>query len=592
MDFAEKLVAAANHDGVRVTELREGWSTEQVIFEHLATARQKPIKIVQETQATFCKSLADYYAFPARITMGRIMRAYLDQNNITQLELMFNVGHLRTLDRMDQFFPSAMQHGAQLQAKLTGQKKIDRLDKLQTVFEKVLNRARKSDDLIVYGDALGKHSLDHVIDLIEQEYDSKQVDRVVCGALANHLEGTNWREKLNRAVSLAEGTHDDRGLQFADELIAEILDGVAVIDEVFGGFQTAINAWKTYMQIVSGRLDKVPSYMSPDLPRLSALFAQHNLPATRQVFMSRIARGLASTQAISGDAREENRIAFVELVRELIEPTGLSGGPAMAEAVVLRTKTLLGEDGADLPIETAIRQALYLMPSQAGRLGVLLDLTPTGVGQKYDGVIRQQLLHLLNQLHTIFDLFPSDIQEDERLIGLEQLRDRLGMSVLHDDLRSSLSDSLVRLREAQNESGDDQVPEPSQSNQPEILVPSEKQVDGQRILSAGEVLFEEGDTGEEAYFILDGQLEISRKYGNKKQKLATVGKGEIVGEMSLIDSQPRMASAHAVERTTLLCISSSSLRGRMDKLAGDDQVLHFLIKTLVRRLRGLARNTE
>ena len=105
-------------------------------------------------------------------------------------------------------------------------------------------------------------------------------------------------------------------------------------------------------------------------------------------------------------------------------------------------------------------------------------------------------------------------------------------------------------------------------------------------------MFEEGEQGKEAYLIVDGVIEISRTHNGKTQHLAMLSKGEILGEMSLIDNQPRMASAKAVVATKLMCISEKNLHERLAKLAQNDQVLHFLLKTVVRRLRGLARNTE
>jgi len=595
MEFAEKLLVAGKYDGVRVTEQREGWSTERVVFEKANMGREKPLRIVPEAEAQFCTTLSDYYALPARLTMGRIMRAYLDQNSLSMLELLFHAGHLRSLDRMDKFFPSAIQHGAQLQAKLTGQTKMERLDKLQTVFDKVLTRARKSDDLIAYADFLERNDLDRAIALIEDEVGEKQVLRTIYGMLANHLEGGGWREKFKRAIALAETSQDQRALDFADELIAEILDGAAAIEELFGGFATPVEAWKTYMSIVSGRFTKAPGYMSPDIVRLNELFNRHALDATRQVLLRRISKGLGSTQALSKDGREKDRSDFVGLLRGLVEPTGLSGGPQMAEAMILRAKTLLGEDGTDLPIDTAIRQALYLMPSQAVRLGVLLDLTSSDLGQKYDGAIRQQLLHLLDALRSIYDLFPQDVQEDERLQGIDALRERLGMSVLGDDLKTSLSASLGKMAKA-NTAKPEPVPEPEPEPEPEETPSSPdqtpEQTEGELELAPGQVLFEEGEEGKAAYLVIDGVVEVSRIINDESRHLATLGRGEIVGEMALIDHQPRMASVKAVSAAKLMCISEKSLSDRMGKLAENDQVLHFLLKTVVRRLRGLARNSE
>lgn len=590
MDYAEKLLTTGKHDGVRVTEMRDGWAKERVVFERVSKGGEKPLKIDPTPDATFCKNLEAYYALPARLTMGRILRAYLDQNAITMLELLFHPGHLRALDRMDTFFPSALQHGAHLQAKLTGQSNADRMEKLQTVFSSVLKRARNNDASVRYAALMERHGLDTAVAQIESDVEVKQVRRSIYGMLADHLEGGGWRDKLKRAIDLAESATEVRSVEFADELIAEIFDGAAAIDEIFGGFGNPVDAWKTYVLIISGRFDKAPRYMSPDIERLNALFARCDLSATRRVLLKRISKGLGSTQALSNNGRDDDRSAFIGLVRDLIEPTGITGGPHMVEAVILRAKSLLGEEGDDLPIETAIRQALYLMPSQAARLGVLLDLTSSDLGQKHDGTIRQQLLHLLNELRSIYDLFPPDVNDEERVRGIDALRERLGMSALGDELKSTLSTSLGNLVDAEHMEDVIQRGATVDPSPPAPARPVSK--DGEMLLAEGDVLFEEGEQGKEAYLIVDGILEVSRTHNGKTQHLAMLSKGEIIGEMSLIDHQPRMASAKAVVATKLVCISDQDLQGRLGNLAKNDQVLHFLLKTLVRRLRGLARMTE
>ena len=591
MDYAEKLLNSAKYDGVRVTEMRDDWVREKVLFERFESGREKPLKIDPVPEATFCNTLEAYYELPARLTMGRILRAYLDRNTLTMLELLYHPGHLRALDRMDTFFPSAMQHGAQLQVKLTGQSKIERMDKLQTVFDKILNYARKNDASAHYAQILAAHGMERAIADIEAEIGDKKQRRAIYGMLADTLEGRGWREKLTIAIGMAETATEQRAVAFADELIAELLDGVVAVQDIFGGFATPIEAWKTYMLIVSGRFDKVPKYMSPDLVRLSGLFAEHDLEATRMVLMRRIAKGLGSTQALSKEGRNEDRNSFIGLVRDLIEPTGISGGPSMVEAVVLRAKTLLGEDGADLPTETAIRQALYLMPSQAARLGVLLDLTGSELGQKHDLTIRQQLLHLLNELRSIYDLFPPDVNDEERVRGVDALRERLGMSTLQDDIKDTLSTSLVNIANGGGQILPSDVKKSNADTTPRTKKRHAVQ-DGELVLAKDDVLFEEGEEGTEAYLIADGVLEVYRTHNGKKQHLAMLSKGEIIGEMSLIDHQPRMASAIAMVDTKLVVISDANLQGRLTKLAKDDQVLHFLLKTMVRRLRGLARITE
>ena len=74
--------------------------------------------------------------------------------------------------------------------------------------------------------------------------------------------------------------------------------------------------------------------------------------------------------------------------------------------------------------------------------------------------------------------------------------------------------------------------------------------------------------------------------------LATLDRGEIIGEMSLIDNSPRMASARALTDLKLSTITRDSLQGRLDRLEENDRVLRRLIAVLVSRIRGQAQSPE
>ena len=62
---------------------------------------------------------------------------------------------------------------------------------------------------------------------------------------------------------------------------------------------------------------------------------------------------------------------------------------------------------------------------------------------------------------------------------------------------------------------------------------------------AGEVIFHENDEGDVAYIIDQGRVEVTKKLEGKEIHLSTLNAGEIFGEMALIDSSLRMASAEA-----------------------------------------------
>lgn len=60
---------------------------------------------------------------------------------------------------------------------------------------------------------------------------------------------------------------------------------------------------------------------------------------------------------------------------------------------------------------------------------------------------------------------------------------------------------------------------------------------------AGEIVFDEGDDGEAIYAIVSGEVEILRAEGERQQRLALLGAGEVFGELALLDQAPRAAQA-------------------------------------------------
>lgn len=116
--------------------------------------------------------------------------------------------------------------------------------------------------------------------------------------------------------------------------------------------------------------------------------------------------------------------------------------------------------------------------------------------------------------------------------------------------------------------------------------PASERVLPRRTLMSGELVFEEGDLPDGAYLIQDGEVEIFRVDGVKQMNVATLGRGDIFGELSLIDGKPRAACARAISASQLLVIGPEDMAARMAQLGNTDKVLHRLIGIFVDRLRG------
>lgn len=77
-----------------------------------------------------------------------------------------------------------------------------------------------------------------------------------------------------------------------------------------------------------------------------------------------------------------------------------------------------------------------------------------------------------------------------------------------------------------------------------------------RLFDAGAVVFREDDPGSEMYLIIQGSVEIRKATGPSSNKTLTVlGKGDLFGEMAIIEKKPRSATAVAVEPSKLLVLN-------------------------------------
>ncbi len=80
-----------------------------------------------------------------------------------------------------------------------------------------------------------------------------------------------------------------------------------------------------------------------------------------------------------------------------------------------------------------------------------------------------------------------------------------------------------------------------------------KFVKDQQAFSAGEVIFKEDDTGDYAFVVIEGEVDITLK----GHLLETVGSGGLIGEMALIDDQTRSGTATARTDVKLVKIDKS-----------------------------------
>ena len=103
------------------------------------------------------------------------------------------------------------------------------------------------------------------------------------------------------------------------------------------------------------------------------------------------------------------------------------------------------------------------------------------------------------------------------------------------------------------------------------------------VLPEGELLFAEGDRGDKAYIIKEGQLEIIKQTSGREVLLAVRGEGDVIGEMALLEEAPRMASVRARVPTALITVRKEMLD---NLLASSPSAARAMLQTVLDRWRG------
>lgn len=104
-----------------------------------------------------------------------------------------------------------------------------------------------------------------------------------------------------------------------------------------------------------------------------------------------------------------------------------------------------------------------------------------------------------------------------------------------------------------------------------------------RSFANGSTIFKEGDAANCAYIVESGHVEIFKVVNGRRIHLGSVGPWGMFGELGLIDSSPRMASAYASDDCVCMVVSQASVAELMD---GAPQGLNTLIYSLVQIIRA------
>jgi CRP/FNR family transcriptional regulator, cyclic AMP receptor protein len=111
----------------------------------------------------------------------------------------------------------------------------------------------------------------------------------------------------------------------------------------------------------------------------------------------------------------------------------------------------------------------------------------------------------------------------------------------------------------------------------------------ERTYHRGSLMFIEGETSTEMYIIKSGKIRILKQEGESTVELAVLGPGSVLGELALLDHQPRTATAQVIEDVAAAVIDEGLFTRT---LAVIPPWLKDIIMEVVKRLRITMKKTS
>jgi CRP-like cAMP-binding protein len=85
----------------------------------------------------------------------------------------------------------------------------------------------------------------------------------------------------------------------------------------------------------------------------------------------------------------------------------------------------------------------------------------------------------------------------------------------------------------------------------------------------GEIIIEEGKSGDWVCIVLEGSVEVSKTVSGGKFVLGKLGRGEIFGELALLGAVKRTATVRAMGETIIGIIDREFLDKELNKMSSD-----------------------
>lgn len=459
--LAKSLLSNGAFEGVKILKirLRGDAESETVIFSEMREAVVNDrIQVVSIEEASWCDKLEECYLPPARATIGRVLRQYLDKQVITPIEMMHSHREMKRIADFDNLMPSAVGRVASVQARdnpAGGDAKV-RSNLMYDWAGKITDAARKVAETPNLP-KLENDSFDTCLAKIEKALPADRAGHasmvVLCQAT---ITTRSWLGKVEQLLTLLESCKHPSAAKAIDPIIADCFASTDAIRDLLGRQLNLANAMLTLIDLARGHMKGELKGDEEFVSQLNRHFASSGLlPESKEAILEGIRRQLRGRAPMTHGERPQQREAYRKVVLHLMGAKGsVLGGAAMADAIVLGNARFI-EEGGETGRKLAISTVPSIMDAQADKARIILAALQGKIAAEQAETLTRQAMDIVRRAQKFTDLVKPEQAPPERLRSVAQLQEALiATQLIPEPNRSNYIEKLDNLlTDFLNESG-------------------------------------------------------------------------------------------------------------------------------------------
>lgn len=457
--FARRLLEKRETEGVKVLREKASGGSQTPVFTKIKEKREEKLTAGRIDQAPPCAAPEDCYKLPARMAMNRLMRMYLDKQNLTPIEILHHARELKRLQDQDALVGSALNQVATLQAEASGGAATvgQRRDALFGFSSELAKRARDVETTQL--PSIKQLGLDAMAAKIVAGAgtDPANADFLFRVAVSRELiEIRNYMGKLDRLMFWLGESEDATAAARLDDFIADILGTGSVVQDLLGDQPNLAAAVNRLLDIALGQWQAPPPGVAAPatgaeedrLGPIARAIQAGQLPGGSQVLIERVRIQVGGANPLVRSDPEQEVPTFRQLLDRLMPDNDYPvGGTELVDALVQRKMRILNRGGAS-GYRAAAAWIAMVMLNPLRKTRFLVALTQTATGRHFADETYGLIDDVLVNVESISDIVKARVPPNEKMAGITQVFGEIRRSSLPLDrverICARLDDLLVQ----------------------------------------------------------------------------------------------------------------------------------------------------